>query len=275
MSKFLESAYLTVSTTLGETGLRIVAALVILAAGWVVAGWVTRAVRTASERSGKLDETLAPLFAKIARLSVLAVTMVMALDKLGVDTTSIIAFMGAMGIAVGLALKDTISDLASGIVLLVLRPRSVGEAVDIGGEGGVVKAIDLFETKLETFDGIPLVMPNSRVRGNIIKNFSRAQRRRIDLTVGVAYEADVGRAIDVVNTAVRADPRILADLDLLVNVTDLSDSSVDLLVRVWVNAPDFFVAKLDLTKAIKLALDQAGISIPYPKRDIIVTQATG
>jgi small conductance mechanosensitive channel len=266
---------LVVSTALGETGLRIVAALVILIAGWVVAGWSTRAVSSAANRSGKLDATLAPLFAKVTRIFVLAVTAVMALDKVGVDTTSIIAFMGAMGIAVGLALKDTISDLASGIVLLVLRPIGVGEAVDIGGEGGVVQGIDLFETKLETFDGIPVVMPNSRVRSGIIKNFSRAKRRRIDLGIGVAYEADVVRAIAVVSAALRADERVLADPDILVNVENLGDSSVDLLVRFWTNAQHFLPAKLDLTRAIKLALDDAKISIPYPKRDVFLKQVTG
>jgi small conductance mechanosensitive channel len=267
----LEVAWATVSTTLGETGLRIIAAAIILIAGWFVARWSTRAVQRASERSGKIDETLAPLFANVTRLFVLAITIVMALDKLGVDTTSVIAFMGAMGIAVGLALKDTISDLASGIVLLVLRPFSVGEAVDLGGEGGVVKRIDLFETKLDTFDGIPIVMPNSRVRSSIIKNYTRAARRRIDLSIGVAYEADVVRAIDVVATTVRADARVLSDPDILVNVEALADSSVNLLVRFWTTAEHFLVAKLDLTKAIKLALDQAKISIPYPKRDVFLT----
>jgi small conductance mechanosensitive channel len=248
---------------------------VILIAGWVVAGWSTRAVRSAANRSGKLDATLAPLFAKVTRIFVLAITAVMVLDKLGVDTTSIIAFMGAMGIAVGLALKDTISDLASGIVLLVLRPFGVGEAVDIGGEGGVVKGIDLFETKLETFDGIPVVMPNSRVRSGIIKNFTRARRRRIDLGIGVAYEADVVRAIEVVSATLRADERVLADPDILVNVENLGDSSVDLLVRCWTNAEHFLPAKLDLTRAIKLALDDANISIPYPKRDVFLKQVSG
>ena len=272
MSDFLNAAYAAVSTTLGETGLRIVAALIILGAGWTVAGWATRAVSSASRRSGKIDETLAPLFAKVTRLFVLAITIVMALDKVGVDTTSIIAFMGAMGIAVGLALKDTISDLASGIILLVLRPCSVGEAVDVGGEMGVVKAIDLFETKLETFDGIPVVLPNSRVRSSVIKNFARAERRRIDLSIGVAYEADVVRAIEVVTATVRSDERVLTDADILVNVEALADSSVNLLVRLWTVPEHFFVTRLDMTKAIKLALDQAGISIPYPKRDVFLKQ---
>jgi small conductance mechanosensitive channel len=179
-----------------------------------------------------------------------------------------------MGIAIGLALKDTIADLASGIILLVLRPMSVGEAVDIGGEGGVVKALDLFETKLDTFDGIPVVMPNSRVRAAIIKNYTRAARRRIDLAIGVAYEADVVRAIEVVSATLRADERVLADPDILVEVENLGDSSVDLLVRFWTNAEHFLGAKLELTRAIKLALDEASISIPYPKRDVFLHQAT-
>jgi small conductance mechanosensitive channel len=272
MSDFVENLLLTTSTAIGDTGLRIVAALVILLVGWIVAVWSSRVVRGAAERSDKLDATLTPLFAKVMRIAVLAVTLVMVLDKLGVDTTSIIAFMGAFGIAVGLALKDTIADLASGIVLLVLRPIRVAEAVDIGGEMGMVKAVDLFETKLETFDGVPLVMPNSRVRSSVIKNFSRAKRRRIDLGIGVAYEADVVRAIEVVSAVLRSDDRVLPDPDILVNVEALADSSVDLLVRFWTEPADFLAAKLDLTKAIKLALDEANISIPYPKRDVFVRQ---
>jgi small conductance mechanosensitive channel len=137
---------------------------------------------------------------------------------------------------------------------------------------GMVKGVDLFETKLETFDGVPLVMPNSRVRSSVIKNFTRAKRRRVDLGIGVAYEADVVRAIEVVSAVLRADDRVLADPDILVNVEALADSSVDLLVRFWTHPGDFLFAKLDLTKAIKLALDEANISIPYPKRDVFVRQ---
>jgi small conductance mechanosensitive channel len=272
MSEIIDAATQTVSTMLGETGLRIVAALLILLVGWIVAGYASRAVRRAAERSGALDATLTPLFAKITRLFLLAVTIVMALDKLGVDTTSIIAFLGALGLAVGLALKDTIADLASGIILLVLRPLRVGEAVDIGGEAGMVQAIDLFETKLDTFDGVPLVIPNSRVRTSIIKNFSRAQRRRVDLAIGVAYEADVGRAIELIGETLRADARILPDPDILVNVDALADSSVDLLVRFWTLPEHFLLVKMDSTRAIKLALDEAGISIPYPKRDLFLKE---
>ena len=211
MSEQLELALQAASRTLGERGLGIAAGLLVLLVGWLIAGRVAHVVRRASERSGKIDATLTPLFAKVARVSVLVITAIIALDEFGLDTTSIVAFLGAMGIAVGLALKDTIADLASGIVLVVLRPISVGEAADIGGVLGTVESIDLFETRIRTFDGIPIVLPNSKVRGNAIQNFSRATARRADLSIGIAYEASIEQASEVIKAVLDAEPRVKDD----------------------------------------------------------------
>jgi small conductance mechanosensitive channel len=209
-----------------------------------------------------------PLFAKLTRLSLLLVVILAALEKLGVQTSGFFAMIGAAGLAIGLALKDTVSDVAAGVMLLFLRPFDVGEAVDLGGTGGVVTSIDIFQTKLTSFDGIPVVINNSAVRTSTIQNFSRAQTRRIDLEIGIGYGDDIGKAKAAIADLVNSDSRVLKDPALLVNTISLSDSAVVLLVRFSTKAQDFWNTKLDLTGRIKERLDREGISIPFPQRDI-------
>jgi small conductance mechanosensitive channel len=243
-------------------------ALLILVLGWILAGWAGSAVRKASERHRAVSPTLVPLFAKLTRLSLLLVVIVAALDQLGVETSGLFAALGAAGLAVGLALKDTVSDVAAGVVLLVLRPFDVGEAVDIGGTGGVVTAIDLLQTKLTSFDGVPIVLNNSAVRTSIIQNYSRAQTRRIDLEIGIGYADDIGKAKAAIEGVLAAERRVLTDPPILVNTVKLGDSAVILLVRCVTKAQDFWDTKLDLTRAVKERLDRDGISIPFPQREV-------
>jgi small conductance mechanosensitive channel len=272
MDDLTNSAMQSVMAALGARGLSIIAGILILGFGYAIADRVGNAARRVAERSGRIDETVLQLVTRIARIGTLGVAVLIALDKFGFDTTSLIAFVGALGVAIGLALKDTISDVAAGVVLVVLRPFSVGDAVDVGGTLGTVESIDLFETRIVTFDGIPTSLPNSKVRGGAIRNFSRAERRRFDLAIGVAYEADVPRAIELISGVLRSDGRVLEDPPILVDVQTLADSAVSLLVRGWTAPADFFVAQLELTRKIKTALDEAGVEIPYPKRSIVVTQ---
>ncbi len=243
-------------------------ALAILVIGWIVAGWIGSTVRKAALRNGRLSPTLVPLFAKLARLTVIVIVVMAALEKLGVQTSGVFALIGAAGLAIGLALKDTVADVAAGVVLLVLRPFDVGEAVDIGGTGGVVTAIDIMQTKLTSFDGIPIVLNNSAVRTSTIQNYSRAETRRIDLEIGIGYGDDIGKAKAAIEDVLNSEPRVLKDPAILVNVTSLGDSAVVLLARCTTNAADFFGTKLDLTRAIKERLDQESISIPFPQRDL-------
>lgn len=251
----------------------LVSAVIILLVGWLVAGWSSGLVRKASERSGKVSPTLIPLFAKLTKLSILAVVLLAALEKLGVQTSGFFAMLGAAGLAVGLALKDTVSDVAAGIVLLVLRPFNVGEAVDIGGTGGVVDAIDIFQTQLTSFDGIPIVLNNSSVRSSKIQNYSRAKTRRIDLEIGIGYESDIGKAVAAVRSVLESESRVLKEPAFLVNTVSLGDSAVVLLARCTTVAGDFWDTKLDLTRAIKERLDREGIAIPFPQRDVHVINA--
>jgi len=248
------------------------AALAILVVGYMAAGWAGSLVRRMAEKSGRMSPTLVAPLSKVIRLVIIAAVLIAALEKVGVDTTSFLAMLGALGLAVGLSLKDTISDVAAGVALIALRPMDVGDAVDIGGTLGTIKSIGLFHTEVETFDGVPVVLSNSSVRGSKISNFTRAEKRRIDLTIGIGYADDIARAKAALEDVLAKEPRILEEPATLVNVIELADSSVNLLVRGWTMPADFFDTKLDLTRAIKERLDAEKISIPFPQRDLHVVK---
>jgi small conductance mechanosensitive channel len=248
----------------------VLAAVAILIVGYVVAGWVASLIRRGSERTGRISPTLVAPLSKTARLAVLIVMLMAALDQVGVDTTSFLALLGALGLGVGLALKDTIADVAAGVALLILRPFDVGEAIDTGGTLGTVVSVGLFQTEMLTFDGVPVTLSNTAVRNSTISNFSRAEKRRIDLTIGIGYADDIAKAKAALEDVLAKESRILSDPPTLVNVIELGDSSVNLLVRGWTQPADFFDTKLDLTRAIKERLDAEHINIPFPQRDIHV-----
>lgn len=254
-------------------GLNVLAAIAILIVGWWVAGWVEKVVRAAANRNPRIDATLASVFARVARALVIVFTVIAVLDRFGVQTASLIALLGAAGLAVGLALQGALSNVAAGVMILGLRPFRIGDAVDIGGTVGAVEDVGLFVTKMRTFEGVPVFMPNGRIWGNEIKNFSRAERRRIDLTIGVGYGDDLDHALAVLGAVVAAEPRVLTEPEPMLKVTALGDSSVDLLVRVWTLPADFLATQMDLTKAIKQRFDAEGITIPFPQRDVHVVPA--
>lgn len=250
----------------------VLAGIAILVVGWIVANWASGAIRRASERSERLDRTLTAVFVRVVRWTILAVTFVAVLGRFGVQTTSIIAVLGAAGLAIGLALQGALSNVAAGVMILGLRPFRLGDAVDIGGTMGVVEEIGLFVTKLKAFDGVVIHQPNSNIFGTEIKNFSQAELRRIDLVVGIGYGDDVRAAIEVAQGVLDGDERILDEPSTLIAVDSLGDSSVNLMIRGWAKAGDFFMTKLDLTRAVKEAFDEAGIAIPFPQRDLHIVQ---
>jgi len=251
-------------------GLDVVGAIVILILGWAAAGYFSRKVEKKSRKSGKIDETIIPLLSKLTRFTVILITILAVLNQFGVQTASIVALLGAAGLAIGLALQGTLTNIASGIVLLVLRPFKVGDAVDIGGTLGIVDEIGLFVTELHTFDNIAITMPNSKIWGNTIKNLSRNETRRIDLTFGIGYDDDMDKAIEVIEQVFDADERILEEPEPIIKVNELADSSVNFIARPWVKSEDYFATKLDLTKRVKERFDEEGLNIPYPQRDIHV-----
>jgi len=217
-----------------------------------------------------VDPTLIPFVGRILHWLVIAVTVVAVLGKFGVDTSSVLAVLGAAGLAVGLALKDTLSDVASGIVLLVLRPFDVGDTVSIDTTQGQVTAIDVFETRLISLEGVPLVLPNSKVRAAKIENFSRADIRRVQIVVGIGYAENIGTALAALRETVELDRRVLLDPAPVINVNDLGPVAVNLMCQVHTKACDFADTKMDLTRAIKERFDREGMALPVPAREVHV-----
>ncbi|WP_437813345.1 mechanosensitive ion channel family protein [Sorangium sp. So ce1078] len=246
----------------------VASALLIAVVGWIAAAWTARSVRSFGKRWTHIDVTLVPVLASVSRLTVLTVTAMAVLERFGVDTKSLFAVLGAAGLTIGLALKDTLSDVAAGLVLLVLRPFDVGDAIEVDGTSGIVDAIDVFQTKLTSFDGVPITLPNSKVRSAKIQNFTRAQRRRMDLTVGVSATADIAHAIATLRDVLASEPRVLPEPAPAVDVIEIADEKVNLLVRAWTLPADFFPARLELTRHLKERLDAEGIVVPMPQREL-------
>lgn len=245
----------------------VLAAVVILVAGWMVAGWIRNLTRKGLER-GRVDGALVPFAAKLTYYSVLAVVVIAALNRLGVATTSVVAIFGAFALAVGLAMQSTLSNFASGVMLLIFRPFGLGDYVDIGGTAGTVMEIDIFATTLRSPDNIMITVPNSQIYGSAISNFNGYETRRVDMVMGIAYDDDIQTALDTIHRIVTADERVLADPEPQIAVSNLGDSSVDIVVRPWCAAGDYWALKFDLTRRLKEGLESAGCSIPFPQRDV-------
>lgn len=249
-------------------GLSVVGAIVILVVGFVVAGWVRGSVNKALSGIKKVDATLRGFFSSLAYYAVVVFTVIAVLAQFGVQTTSFIAVLGAAGLAIGLALQGTLSNVAAGVMLLLFRPFKIGDYIEGGGLAGTVKSITLFVTELATPDNVQIIAPNSQLWGSAIKNYSFHPTRRVDIAIGIAYEDDIDRALAAIVDEVKKDPRVLPDPEPLAAVSDLGDSSVNFTVRVWCNAADFWGLKFDLTKKLKNRMDAENITIPYPQRTI-------
>ena len=258
-----------------QYSLQILGALVILILGWAASNWFASRVRRWSDKSGKVDDTLVPILSSITKVIVLIVTILAVLNQFGVQTASIIALLGAAGLAIGLALQGTLTNIASGMMLLILRPLKVGDVVDVGGTFGVVDEIGLFITDLHTFDNIAITMPNSKIWGNIIKNYSVNENRRCDMSFGIGYDDDIDKAMRIIKEEIDKDDRTLEEPEPVLAVSELADSSVNIIARPWTHRDNFFMTKLDLTKRIKERFDEEGVNIPYPQRDVHLFQNAG
>lgn len=248
--------------------LNVLAAAAILVLGWVVAGWLERTVRSVASRKPTLDATLAGVAARVVRALVLIFTLVAVLDRFGVQTTSLVALIGAAGLAIGLSLQGALANVAAGVLLLTLRPFKLGDAVLVNGTAGMVEDIGLFITKLRSFEGVVVYMPNGAVWGNAVQNFSQAERRRADITFGISYGDDMAAAIKAIRAVLAEDERVLAEPEPVVAVEGLGDSAVDVLCRFWTLPADLFVTRWAITQAVKARFDAEGISIPFPQRDV-------
>ncbi|MFO7545245.1 MAG: mechanosensitive ion channel [Trueperaceae bacterium] len=251
-----------------QYGLNVVGAILILIVGWVVASWASRLTRAGLSRSGRVDDTVSVVLSRVVRWLVLAFTLVAVLNRFGVQTTSIVALLGAAGLAIGLALQGTLANVAAGIMVLMLRPFRLGDAVDIGGTGGTVEDIGLFTTRITSFDGVVVHVPNGQVWGEKIQNYSQAGKRRYDLVVGIGYGDDIGKALNAMRAVVSSDDRVLADPEPMYVVTELGDSAVNVMARYWVAPADYWTARFELTRSVKERFDGEGINIPFPQRDL-------
>jgi small conductance mechanosensitive channel len=251
-----------VTALLAAYGLKLVGALLIVIVGWTASVWAGRAILRISRRTTRIDPTVVTFLASLVRYGIVGFTLLALLAQFGVETTSIIAVLGAASIAIGLALQGTLSHFASGVMLLLFRPFKVGDDIEVAGQAGTVKAITLFTTELSLPDNVLLILPNGAVWGSMLKNFSAHRTRRVDLTLGVSYDNDLERVLGVIRETVAADPRPLAVPEPQVVADALGEMSVRIAVRVWVNSPDYWPFRFDLIRRLKQRLDAEGVALP-------------
>lgn len=245
-------------------------AVLLLIFGWIFAGWMRRTLKRLLERSKRFDDTLAPIVANIARYTILAFVIVAVLAQFGVQTASVIALLGAAGIAIGLALQGTLSNIAAGVMILVLRPFSVGESIEFSDGSGTVEEVGLFRTVLRTFDGRYLFAPNSQLWNRVVINLTRNGTRRMDVDVGIGYDDDIETGLDVLGRIAEGDNRVLDDPAPQSMVAGLGDSAVIIRVRCWTKTADYWSTLWDMNQRAKVQLEDAGITIPYPQQDLHV-----
>ena len=254
-----------------DAAINLVLALVIVLIGrWlanVVAGMVDKAL---SSRRVKLSEMLTRMLVNATRIIVLLLSFLVALSQLGVDIGPMIAGLGVAGFVVGFAMQNTLSNFAAGVMIMIYRPFEIGHFVEVSGQAGVVTDLTLVYTKLKTGDNRVITVPNNSVWGSTIVNNSVNDTRRVDMVFGIGYGDDIRKAKEVLQTIIDADERILKDPAPLIAVGELGDSSVNFNVRPWVASGDYWAVRFDLNEKIKLAFDDAGISIPFPQMDVHV-----
>lgn len=248
-------------------GTKIILALLV----FIVGRWLARILTKTLEKvmtKGHVDKMLVSFLGNIAYAALLAVVVLAALEQLGVNTTSALAILGAAGLAVGLALKDSLSSFAAGVMLIIFRPFKLGDFIEAGGVAGVVEEIRIFHTMLKTGDNREVTMPNAQIYSGTIINYSARETRRIDLVIGIGYDDDIKKARDIINAVLAANETVLKDPGPTVMLLELGASSVDFAVRPWVKSGDYWTTRADVMEAIKSAFDKEGISIPYPQQDI-------
>ena len=246
-------------------------ALLILISGIILSKWFVKLVCRGMRRA-KIDDMLVDFVTSLLKWALYFVFIIAALNRLGVSTTSFIAVLGAAGLAIGLALKDSLQNFAAGVMLIIFRPFKTGDFIQAGGAEGVVENVHIFSTTMRTPDNREIILPNGDIFGGKIVNNNARGTRRIDLVIGVGYDDDLRKAKQVLEGVLALEERLLKDPEPLIAVGELGASSVDILVRPWVKTTDYFATKCALTENIKLALDDAGISIPFPQMDLHLNQ---
>lgn len=250
-----------------QYALNITFAIATLVVGLMVARFISSGFSKILTKRN-FDSTIVDFVSHMVRYVIIAFVIIAALSRIGVETTSFVAIIGAAGLAIGLALQGSLSNFASGVLIIALRPFKAGEYIEAAGTAGTVESVQIFSTTLISPDNKYVVVPNSAILDSNIVNYSRKPTRRIDLIIGVSYNADLAKTRAVLTSVVTANESVLASPEPVVGVLELADSSVNLVVRPWVNGPDYWRVRFELMEAIKNALDEAGIEIPFPQMDV-------
>lgn len=270
--EFLKNNGIDSSTMVGFAK-NIVIALVIFYVGRMAIGLVIRALHKLMQKQD-IDKTLETFVCNLVRMALLVVVVIAAIGALGVETTSFIAIFGAAGLAVGLALQGSLSNFASGVLIVLFRPYKVGDFIEGAGISGSVEQVQILTTVLKTGDNKQVIVPNSQIMNSVITNYSANDTRRVDMVLGVSYDDDLDKVRQTIQELVAADERILADPECKIAVSALADSSVNFVVRPWVKTSDYWGVLFDLTEAIKKRFDKEGISIPFPQQDVHLYKAS-
>jgi small conductance mechanosensitive channel len=263
----MESVTNWISANAVDLGIKIGIAIAIFIVGKIIARVISSLIEKAMRKAGS-DDLLVDFIGNISYAVLIVAVVLAAIDSLGVNVTSLMAIVAAAGLAIGLALKDSLSNFASGVMIIIFRPFKTGDYITAGGVSGVVDEIDLFATLMHTGDNQRIIVPNASIMGGTITNTSALPTRRIDLVFGIGYDDNIGQARDLMMAIIEADERILKDPAPSIVVAELADSSVNLNVRPWVNSGDYWSVRPDLLEKIKASFDDAGISIPYPQQDV-------
>lgn len=270
----METVLETLKGWLALYGLRVIGSIAILFIGRLVARGVKKLLKRLL-RKHKVDETLVSFTASVSYVALMAFIIIAALGQLGVQTASFVAVLGATGLAVGLALQGSLANFAAGVLMIIFKPFKVGDYIEGAGTAGTVEAIGVFTTELKTPDNRRVVVPNGKITGDNITNYSARELRRVDIVAGVSYGDDIDRVRGVLQDILASDERVLADPAPTIAVMKLNDSSVDFAVRPWVKTPDYWGVFFSLQEQIKKRFDAEGISIPYPQRDVHLYKEKG
>jgi len=269
MNVDIEAILQRVYEYLAEYGFKVIGALIILLVGRWLAKFISQWIERVLIKS-RVDKTLAKFAKNLSNMVLLIFVLIAAMARLGVETAQFAIVLGAAGLAIGLALQGSLSNFASGFLMIIFRPFKVGDFIEAAGVKGTVIEIQLFNTIINTPDNIRAIIPNAQITGGNVLNYTTNGTRRVDLVIGVSYEDDLKKAKTIIEGVLAQDERILQEPKPNVAVFELGDSSVNFVVRPWVNSADYWDAYFDITSKVKLALDENGISIPYPQQDVHV-----
>ncbi len=263
LSKMLNTVY----GLLTVYGLRVIAAIVIFIVGrWVALG-VAKLIKRIMLKS-KVDETLVSFVRNLCYVALLAFVVIAALNQLGIQTASLIAVLGAAGLAIGLALQGSLGNFAAGVLMVIFKPFKVGDFIDGAGTAGIVEKVEIFTTQLKTPDNKTVIVPNAKLTGDNITNFTVKGTRRVDFVFGISYEDDIDKARSIIKEIIDQDERVMKEPEPAIVVSELADSSVNLTVRAWTSAADYWSFYFDTIESVKKQFDAQGVSIPFPQRDV-------